>query len=362
MITDAMIKRIKIQGSYTGRRVSCPYCGHVCKVTLVTHLRRCHPSEWEEWTDKFIKLYNETNDVKRVMRVFSNNEGQPILSWTVIEREVHRKFETEGAKIRFLGKDSSFRFEPTTEEYPRFATTVWDVPRRGTWAVHQPTYRGNWAPQIPRALIEMYSKPGDQILDPFVGGGTTLLEAWLLGRHALGFDISQFALQMSRARLRELQERVSREGLFGLPDVRIEVRRGDARVLDGVDKDSIDMICTHPPYGAALQYSHDDPADLSLIPDPHKFLKELTVTGRRFFEVLRPGSRCAVLIGDLRRDGKLHALGFGVFRGFCEIGFDAEEVIIKTQNHERSTEFYFYDDSIKLRLAHEYLFVFRRPA
>ena len=47
---------------------------------------------------------------------------------------------------------------------------MWDIPIRGSWGVHQNNYRGNWVPQVPRAFIERYSKPGDTVLDPFVGG------------------------------------------------------------------------------------------------------------------------------------------------------------------------------------------------
>ena len=51
---------------------------------------------------------------------------------------------------------------------------------RGDWATHSGKYRGNWSPYVPRNLILRYSKPGDWILDQFMGSGTTLVEAKLL--------------------------------------------------------------------------------------------------------------------------------------------------------------------------------------
>jgi hypothetical protein len=51
---------------------------------------------------------------------------------------------------------------------------------RGAWATHKPDYRGNFAPQVPRNVILSYSNEGDLVLDPMVGGGTTLIEARLL--------------------------------------------------------------------------------------------------------------------------------------------------------------------------------------
>jgi SAM-dependent methyltransferase len=355
------IKRIRMAGHRHTRTISCPYCRRVIKVTLVNHLRREHPSEWHAWTGEFVRLYNETNDLKRVMRAFTNSDGQPILSWTVIDNEVKRRVAAADLKPRFLGKETVSAWQPSPIEYSRFTTTVWDVPRRGTWGVHQSTYRGNWAPQIPRALIETYSKPGDHVLDPFVGGGTTLLECWALGRHAVGYDVSEFALEMTRARLHELKVKAERESMHGLPPVRVEVRKGDARKLRGLRPESVDFICTHPPYGDALRYSHDEPADLSRITNPPEFLEQLTVAGKRFFHVLRPGSYCAILIGDLRREGTLYTLGVETLHRFKSLGFVLEEIIIKTQNQDRSTEFFFKGSPVRFRIAHEFLLVFRKP-
>ena len=65
-------------------------------------------------------------------------------------------------------------------------TTIWSFPDRGKWATHSGRYRGNWSPYVPRNLILRYSKPGDWVLDQFLGSGTTLVEAKLLNRHAIG--------------------------------------------------------------------------------------------------------------------------------------------------------------------------------
>lgn len=350
-----------MSGHGATRTLTCPYCRRLVKVTLVTHLRRDHPSEWDEWTKEFVRLYNETNDLKRVMRAFTNSEGQLILSWTVVDQEVKRRVSKTGIAPRFLQKPNITRWHPTTDEYSKFTTTVWDVPRRGAWGVHQSTYRGNWAPQIPRAIMETYSKAGDSVLDPFMGGGTTLLEAWSLGRHATGYDVSEIALEMTRSRLHELEVKAESDSLHGLPNVRIEAKRGDARQLTEMKTESIDLICTHPPYADALKYSHDQAADLSLIRDPVSFMDELAVAGARFFAILKPGGYCALLIGDVRREGVLFPLGFETLNRFRSLGFILDEIIIKTQNQDRSTEFFFKDSTVRFRIRHEYLLILRKP-
>ena len=175
MAVDPRIREIRIEGHRATRKISCPYCTTIQNVTLVGHLKRKHPGEWEAWSKEFFRLYNETNDPKRVMRAFTTGNGELILSWTAIENEIRKRISLTQILPIFNPKPRISHWEPKPEEYERFPTTVWDIPWRGTWGVHQPTYRGNWAPQVPRALIEMYTQPGDLVADPFVGGGTTLI-------------------------------------------------------------------------------------------------------------------------------------------------------------------------------------------
>lgn len=61
-------------------------------------------------------------------------------------------------------------------------------------------YPARFSPKFVRAAIKVFSKPGDLILDPFMGGGTTLVEALALGRHAIGADISSLATFISQVK------------------------------------------------------------------------------------------------------------------------------------------------------------------
>lgn len=51
-------------------------------------------------------------------------------------------------------------------------------------------YPARFSPTFVRAAIQTFTQPGDWVIDPFAGGGTTLVEAMALGRNALGIDIS----------------------------------------------------------------------------------------------------------------------------------------------------------------------------
>lgn len=52
-----------------------------------------------------------------------------------------------------------------------------------------------------RYYIDCFSKPGDIVLDPFIGGGTTLVACELIGRRCVSFDVDRSALHTTRARL-----------------------------------------------------------------------------------------------------------------------------------------------------------------
>lgn len=54
-------------------------------------------------------------------------------------------------------------------------------------------YPARFSPQFARAAIEEFSQPGDTVLDPYMGGGTTIVEAMALGRHAIGNDLNSLA-------------------------------------------------------------------------------------------------------------------------------------------------------------------------
>ena len=54
-------------------------------------------------------------------------------------------------------------------------------------------YPARFSPTFVRAAIETFTQPRDWVIDPFVGGGTTLVEAMALGRNAVGIDISSLA-------------------------------------------------------------------------------------------------------------------------------------------------------------------------
>lgn len=239
-------------------------------------------------------------------------------------------------------------------EIPLEWTTVWSFPERGSWATHNPKYRGNFAPQIARNIIEMYSEQGDSILDPMVGAGTTLIEAKLLARDALGMDINPAAVKLAEEALKFKHQ----------PARRQKVKVGDARDLSFLKDDSFDLILTHPPYMNIIKYSEGQIAeDLSNIGSLPKFCDEIEIIAKELFRVLKPNKYCAILIGQTRKGKHMVPLAFNVMTRFLKAGFILKEDIIKVQHHCKFTERWRWKakkDKFYL-IMHEHLFVFRKP-
>lgn len=239
------------------------------------------------------------------------------------------------------------------EDFAQEKTTVWDFPVRGAWATHKSDYRGNFAPQIPRNVILNYSNEGDWILDPMVGGGTTLVEARLLNRNAVGYDVNQNAVNITSERLKFEFEGNTKQ----------VAKLGNAQKLPMKDN-SVDLIITHPPYANIVKYSDGkNPDDLSSIPSLPKFLDALGIAVQEMYRVLKPGNYCAILIGDTRKGQHFVPLSHFVLERCLRSGFILKEEVIKTQHN--TTHAPRWSASAKhykfYLIMHEHLFIFRKP-
>lgn len=225
-------------------------------------------------------------------------------------------------------------------------TTIWSFPDRGNWATHKGDYRGNWSPHVPRNLILKYTKEGDTVLDCFAGSGTTLIECKLLNRNSIGIDINPDAIDIACTRLAFDSNYDTIHTLF----------IGDATNLSELKDESIDFICTHPPYADIIQYSHNLKGDLSNL-DYLSFLEEMKKVANEIYRVLKPNHYCSFMIGDIRKKGDIIPLGFSTMQIFQDAGFHLKEIIIKEQHNCKGNK-YWQNKKINFYLiAHEYIFV-----
>jgi modification methylase len=170
-------------------------------------------------------------------------------------------------------------------------------------------------PEIARRAIESYSAPGDVVLDPMCGIGTTLVEAMHLGRNAVGIEYEPQWAELAEANL-ALAEAFGAKGSG-------DIRRGDARDMGSLVPASLQgriaLVLTSPPYGSSVhgqvqvrageilksddRYSHDarnlaHVGELGLLHAVHDIFAASVA-------LLRPGGMVVVTARPWRRDGLL---------------------------------------------------------
>jgi len=232
-------------------------------------------------------------------------------------------------------------------------TSVWAFPRRGNWATHTSDWRGNWAPEVARNLILRYSKEGDVLLDPMIGGGTTAIECRLLNRNINCSDINDIAIERTKKCLNFEVDNKSWQ----------KVVKADARDLQYLEPETIDFVLTHPPYADIIKYSEGKiDTDLSNIHSIDSFVAEMGKVSKELFRVLKKGNYCAILMGDTRRNKMYQPLAYKVMEEFLKAGFVLKEDIIKRQFNCKATGFWVNKsrESNFLLIMHEHIFVFQK--
>jgi tRNA G10 N-methylase Trm11 len=142
--------------------------------------------------------------------------------------------------------------EPPVEPLP--VTSVWLTcqqaardQRRGRYVPATSSHPGKMLPHLAAHAITAYTAPGDLILDPMCGSGTTLVEAVRAGRNAIGVDIEPRYTALARANLRLAADHDATGSA--------KVITGDATgLLDLVAASAVgqvSLLLTSPPYGRA---------------------------------------------------------------------------------------------------------------
>jgi adenine-specific DNA-methyltransferase len=164
-------------------------------------------------------------------------------------------------------------------------TTLWEYPSQhyGNAVQGDAKYIGATPSYVIWNLIERYTKPGDLVVDPFCGSGTTLDVAKDTDRKARGFDVAPY---------------------------RADIERADARKLP-LEHNTADLVFMDPPYGDHIDYS-DDPSCIGKLSayDP-KYYQAMHRAIREGARILKPGGTFGLYVCDY----------FEKKRGFAPVGF-----------------------------------------
>jgi hypothetical protein len=171
------------------------------------------------------------------------------------------EFVSDIAAFSEFGKRTAvFEFPDRRFRIPVFVNEFWTSKQRAAHSLHEISYRACFKPQLPRFFISRLTRPGDTVYDPFLGRGTTVIEAALMGRIPLGCDVNPLSRTLVEPRLnppnyREVVDRLLKIDLTANVDARQDLkafyhpktllaianlrayllRREEANELDGVD-------------------------------------------------------------------------------------------------------------------------------
>jgi adenine-specific DNA-methyltransferase len=217
-------------------------------------------------------------------------------------------------------------------------TTLWDYPSQHYGETEQgdKRYVGATPSYVIWNLVQRYTRPGDLIVDPMCGSGTTIDVAADTQRRARGFDL--------------------------VPH-RADIERADARKLPLADA-SADMVFLDPPYGDHIDYS-DDPACIGkLSPFDERYHKEMGRVLRECARVLRPAGVFGLYVCDFfnKKEG-FAPLGFALFDVVAQLLEPVD--IVAVVRHNRTLELGNYrkaaeEQNFFLR-GFNYLFIAKKP-
>lgn len=203
------------------------------------------------------------------------------------------------------------------EEKPRFeTTTLWDYPKQnyGKKQKGDNKFQGVTPTFIIWNLLQRYTKPGDLVVDPMAGSGTTIDVCEEEGRNAIGYDINP---------------------------KHPKVIKNDSRKIS-LEDNSVDMVFIDSPYGDNVNYS-DEPADIGKISAENpQFYEELEKVALEIHRVLKPGKVIGWLIGDQWVKKKFTPVGFKIYNILAQHFEPVDLICVTRRNQSSNTRIWHY--------------------
>ncbi|MDC5696184.1 site-specific DNA-methyltransferase [Intrasporangium calvum] len=189
----------------------------------------------------------------------------------------------------------------------------------------------HFSEHVAAEVIERLTDPGDLVLDPFAGFGTTLSVADRLGRRGLGVELLPERVELARTRA---------------PGA--TVIEGDARGLHRFIAEPVALCLTSPPYRTANDHPHDPLTAYTLVAGSYEsYLADLTAVAQTVARHLRPGGHLVLNVANIRHDRHTTTLAWDVARTIgAVLPFVGETVI--------------HWDTLPHDLTGDYLLTFRR--
>ncbi len=213
--------------------------------------------------------------------------------------------------------------------------SLWLLGRRANEGAHRPDYHGNFVPQIPYQAMRRFTYPGEVVLDPFCGMGTTLIEARRLGRHAIGIELNPTIAERARIVVEsEPNPHQVRTHLLVGDSTSPETAHQVHQLLQEWGFAHVHLLLLHPPYHDIIRFS-DDPNDLSNAPSEAEFYSRFNQVLQLFVPLLTEGRMLVLVIGDKYAKGEWIPLGFRTMEQVLQYGLRLKSVCVKDIQENR---------------------------
>jgi DNA modification methylase len=224
------------------------------------------------------------------------------------------------------------------EEKPPFeATTLWDYPRQryGKTPKGNNKYPGVTPAFIIWNMIQRYTEPGDLVLDPMCGSGTTADVCKEERREVICYDISP---------------------------TRPDIMQNDSRKIPLPDN-HVDMIFVDSPYGDNIRYNENLDCIGKISSETETFYEELDKVMSECHRVLKSGKVIGWLIGDQWVKKKFTPVGFKVYQRLSKY-FETVDIICVVRRGQASHTGLWYNRARRFNFflrGFKYLFIMRKP-
>lgn len=225
------------------------------------------------------------------------------------------------------------------EELPSLeATTLWDFPKQsyGKTPKGDNKYPGVTPAGIIWNLIWRYTEPGDLVVDPMAGSGTTLDVCREEGRRCICYDIAP---------------------------QRSDIIQNDSRKIPLPDN-YVDLVSVDSPYGDNIRYNENPNCIGKISSESEKFYEELEKVIKECYRILKPGKVCGWLIGDQWVKGKFTPVGFKVYQILNKY-FKTVDIICVVRRGQASHTGLWFNRARRFNFflrGFKYLFIMRKPS
>ena len=218
------------------------------------------------------------------------------------------------------------------------ATTFWDFPRQsyGLTPKGNNKYAGVTPALIIYNMIWRYTDPGDLVVDPMCGSGTTIDVCTEEKRRAIGYDIKS---------------------------TRPDIIENDARNIP-LEDNSVDMIFIDSPYGDNIKYN-EEPANIGNISsESEEFYDELEKVMAESCRILKDGKVLGWLIGDQWVKKKFTPVGLKIYDRLCKY-FEPVDIICVSRRGQYSNTSQWYNRARRFNFylrGFKYLIIMRKTS